>query len=53
MNAMAKLRDMGRFLGLIYRDDGTWGPFGLPLPRLLGMRPVVPKAAAGERDGAK
>ena len=33
-----------QYLGLIYRDDGTWGPFGMSLPRLPGMRPFVPPA---------
>ena len=49
---MAKLRELGQFLGFIYRDDGTWGPFGRSFPRLPGMRPFVPKEDGDERDAA-
>jgi hypothetical protein len=40
---MEMLRHLGQYLGLIYRDDGTWRIGRLRLRQLPGMKPPPPK----------
>jgi len=47
---MGKLRRLAQNLGLVYRDDGSWRPFGVrPRPATPAARTEKP---SGETEGA-